>query len=301
MNTGTHAARLSGNRLHLQHGPIDLLIKAEGQSSSIESAYQRAEARFQTILSELVGELNLLRCKTSLSAKPASPVAMRMWDATILFSSYFVTPMAAVAGSVADEILQTMLQGSPRLTKVFVNNGGDIALWKDTEEVFTIEVVTQPAQKLFSQSSPVTLNINKNSHVGGVATSGRYGRSFSLGIADSVTVLASNAAIADAAATLIASSINIESEKIIRQPASEIEPDSDLGDKMVCVDVGKLSEEESIEALDKGVRMANGLLDEGHITGVFIFLQNQYVCIPDNAEAMCIINRESDPLALMSA
>ena len=68
----------------------------------------------------------------------------------------------------------------------------------------------------------------------GIATSGWRGRSFSLGIADSVTVLADNAAMADAAATMIANSVNIKNHPlIIKKPAKEIYEDSDLKNLMV--------------------------------------------------------------------
>ena len=66
----------------------------------------------------------------------------------------------------------------------------------------------------------------------GVATSGWRGRSFSLGIADAVTVLAATAAAADAAATIIANAVDLPGHPAIaRRPASELEDDSDLGDR----------------------------------------------------------------------
>ena len=64
----------------------------------------------------------------------------------------------------------------------------------------------------------------------GIATSGWRGRSFSLGIADAVTVLADRAAAADAAATIIANAVDLPGHPaIVRVPACELAPDSDLG------------------------------------------------------------------------
>ena len=43
-----------------------------------------------------------------------------------------------------------------------------------------------------------TITLDSDMGLGGIATSGAHGRSFSLGVADSVTVLAKTAAMADA-------------------------------------------------------------------------------------------------------
>ena len=84
----------------------------------------------------------------------------------------------------------------------------------------------------------------------GAATKGAGGRSFSLGIADAVTVLAAIAAAADAAATIIANAVDLPGHPAIRRvPASEIDPDSDLGDRLVTVTVGRLFESEIRAAL----------------------------------------------------
>ena len=43
------------------------------------------------------------------------------------FRPAFITPMAAVAGAVADEVLAALV-GPAGSTRAYVNNGGDIAL-----------------------------------------------------------------------------------------------------------------------------------------------------------------------------
>ena len=92
------------------------------------------------------------------------------------------------------------------------------------------------------------MTVHADDPVRGIATSGRHGRSFSLGIADAVTVLAKTAAQADAAATVIANAVDLPGHPaILRRPACELQPDSDLGDRLVTRDVGALSEQE-IEA-----------------------------------------------------
>ena len=120
-------AFLPDGRLHLQHGPIDLLIEAFGAADEVAQAYRQAALRFDDILPTLVGELPLLRRPVG-GAYPLlqGPVARRMADAVWPHRAAFITPMAAVAGSVADEVLQAMVAGRT-LDRAYVNNGGDIA------------------------------------------------------------------------------------------------------------------------------------------------------------------------------
>ncbi|MBV8703971.1 MAG: UPF0280 family protein, partial [Acetobacteraceae bacterium] len=57
------AARLlaDGRRLHLQDGPIDLIVQAWGPPESVALAYHAARHRAASILDELCAELTLLR------------------------------------------------------------------------------------------------------------------------------------------------------------------------------------------------------------------------------------------------
>jgi hypothetical protein len=112
--------------------------------------------------------------------------------------------------------------------------------------------------------------------VRGVATSGRGGRSFSLGIADSATVLAATAAAADAAATLIANAVNTHHPSIERRPACELDPDSDLLDLPVTVAVGALPTALVEEALNRGAVEARRLRLCGLIEGAALSLQGHW-------------------------
>jgi ApbE superfamily uncharacterized protein (UPF0280 family) len=104
-----------------------------------------------------------------------------------------------------------------------------------------------------------------------VATSGRHGRSFSLGIADAVTVLARTAAQADAAATIVANAVDLPGHPaIIRHPACDIQPDSDLGARLVTRDVGPLDDNEITDALAAGEGRAQQLLAAGLIEGAVL-------------------------------
>ena len=234
---GGASARLLGDgTLHLQHGPIDLLIQAWADSADeIDRAYEQAQARFDSVLAALVQELPTLRQPLGrVEPRLDGEVARRMVAACWPHRAVFITPMAAVAGAVADEILAALIRGRT-LRRASVNNGGDIALHLAAGESFVIGIAGVEDGALHG-----SLKVRDIDPARGVATSGWRGRSQSLGIADSVTVLAANGAAADAAATLIANAVNIEHEAILRRPARDLRDDTDLGDLPVTVDVGPL-------------------------------------------------------------
>ena len=259
-----------GRRLHLQDGPIDLIIGAEGEPEHVTRAYDVAQIRFSTILDELCEELPLLRQPTD--RLPQGAVASRMWRATAdLAKNNFITPMAAVAGSVAEEVLYAMLTVST-LERAHVNNGGDIAFHLGPWTEYNIVMVDRPdAPNLFSKA-----HIDWTDAVRGIATSGWRGRSFSLGIADAVTALAVTASAADAAATLIANAVDLPGHAAItRVPANEIQYDNDLGSRPVTRDVGLLSVEEVALALDRGAAFAQNLVAQGRIIACALHLAGE--------------------------
>ncbi|HEV7338105.1 MAG TPA: UPF0280 family protein [Bosea sp. (in: a-proteobacteria)] len=267
------SARLlpDGKRLLLQQGPIDLVVEAAGPAPAVEAAYQAAMRRFDGLLAELCGELALLRSPVRTnSAVPEGPVARRMHQAVAPFAAAtFITPMAAVAGSVAQEILGVMVEAAP-LARAYVNNGGDIALHLAEGETFRIGLVERPDRpNLFA-----TASIAAADPVRGIATSGYPGRSFSLGIAEAVTVLAPTAAMADAAATVIANAIDLPGHPAVeRLPAEAIQADSDLGTRLVTRNVGPLTEAEIQTALADGLAEAQRLRAAGLIVAAAMHLQ----------------------------
>jgi hypothetical protein len=275
--SGPVAARTAdGSRLHLQHGPIDLIIEAWGDPAEIADAYRRAWDRFRPLLDELVAELPTLRRSLDDGLPgPASPVGRRMAAAVRPFADRFVTPMAAVAGAVADEICAAMVAGGD-LRRAYVNDGGDIALHLSPGETFDVGLVPVPQRPALLGKATV----HAHEPIRGVATSGRHGRSFSLGIADAVTVLAADAAGADAAATLIANAIDLPGHPAIaRVPASELEPDNDLGSRLVTTDVGPLSADDVAQALAAGVREAERMRAEGLLAAAVLCLHDRVATV----------------------
>jgi ApbE superfamily uncharacterized protein (UPF0280 family) len=259
-----------GKRLHLQDGPIDLVIEAKGREGDVRAAYEAAARRFTGLLDELCEELVDLRTVADpVRCTLKGVVARRMHAAVAPFATAaFITPMAAVAGSVAEEILGAMLAAA-RLDRAYVNNGGDIALHLAGREQFTVGLMDRPDR----HGLMLMTVIDADDPARGIATSGRHGRSFSLGIADAVTVLAKTASQADAAATIIANAVDLPGHPaIIRCPANALQPDSDLGTRLVTRDVGALREGEIDDALQAGVSRAQQLLAAGLIEGAALRL-----------------------------
>jgi ApbE superfamily uncharacterized protein (UPF0280 family) len=262
-----------GKRLHLQDGPIDLIVEADGSEDEMRAAYRAAAQRFVGLLDELCKELALLReAAAPRACRLEGAVARRMHAAVAPFAAKeFITPMAAVAGSVAEEILGAM-QGAAELDRAYVNNGGDIALHLASDAQFSVGVMDRPDR----HGRLRTMVIQADDGIGGVATSGRHGRSFSLGIADAVTVLARTASQADAAATIIANAVDLPGHPAIaRCPANMLQPDSDLGARLVTRDAGELSDHEIEDALQAGASCARGLLLSGLIESATLRLMGR--------------------------
>jgi ApbE superfamily uncharacterized protein (UPF0280 family) len=186
-------------------------------------------------------------------------------------SQTFITPMAAVAGAVAQEILEAMIS-AVKLSRAYVNDGGDIALYLAPGEKFVVGMVECPEHaSLFG-----TTMIDFAQPIRGIATSGWRGRSFSLGIADAVTVLADTAAMADAAATVIANAVDLPGNpRVGRARACDLAPDSDLGERLVTQSVGELTPGEIRDALEAGILLAESLSAAGLIRAAAFSLQRE--------------------------
>jgi len=276
---------MADNRLHLQHGPIDIIAHVDAPEEVRKRLYTSASNRFSTVLVELVAEMDLLKHPWSADLPdPKGGIAQKMCFA-VRGSGIFVTPMAAVAGAVADEVLEAMLYEAKNhdlcleeIQRMYVNNGGDIAFWLNAGESFSIGVVDNPGIPELN----ARVSLAYESPVRGIATSGWRGRSQSLGIADAVTVLAGSAAIADAAATLIANDVNVDYPGILKRPASEVKDESDLGMLPVTVDVPPLPVDQISEALKRGAQTAGNFIRTGKIEAAYLSLQKQTLVVENN-------------------
>jgi len=331
---GAVYARLGPDRWHFQHGPIDLIIDVESHGDSGARAIAECWRRFAAVLPGLVEELPELRRplggathasaalegaplkSAALGARPAlrGPVARRMLIACAPFAEErFITPMAAVAGAVADELIGSFAEAG--ITRACINNGGDIALLLAPGASYRVGICSQPvgvgasapggvaAVSGMASAREVPLSsiftVRDDSPVRGIATSGWRGRSFSLGIADSVTVLAADAAAADAAATLIANAVNCDFPGIGRRPADELKDDTDLGSLLVTVDVPPLPAAAIAGALASGRAEAARWQARGLIHAAAMFLQGEAELLPPRQPRVggAVMARSDAPVA----
>ena len=270
--------QLSDGRWHFQHGPIDIVIGADGRDDAVRTAHEAAWQRFRGVLEELVAELPRLREPIRPGdCPPQGPIARRMWTACAPYHrSCFITPMAAVAGAVAQELVAYYERDG--IDRAWINNGGDIALHLAPGHALRIGIYADIArldarEVLHGIRSDGCFEVAHPMAVRGVATSGWRGRSFSLGVADSVTVLAATAAQADAAATIVANAVDVDDPRIVRRPACELKDDTDLGAIPVTVDVPRLDPATVQRALDAGLRRAHELQREGLVDSCALVCQ----------------------------
>ena len=282
---------LPGQRWHFQHGPIDIIIAADGEAAALQAAHNAAWVRLQTVLAELVAELPLLRQPVAGSNPLQGAIARRMWAACaplVGAADGFITPMAAVAGAVAQSLIGAYQR--PGIQRAWVNNGGDMALHLAPGTQVQVGLVADLASfdgAALAHSAAGLLRVDTtfavlaSSPVRGVATSGWRGRSLSRGIADSVTVLARSGAEADAAATVIANAVDLPSPAaaaaagIVRQPASVVRDDSDLGQIAVTVSVPTLPIAVVQQALQRGLACAQRLQAAGRVHAALLTCQGQ--------------------------
>jgi ApbE superfamily uncharacterized protein (UPF0280 family) len=270
---GPFRTPLAGDRWHFAHGPIELVIGADGDAAA---AHEAAWQRFASVLAELVSELPLLRQPVRPGPCPLQgPVARRMWAACAALPTDFITPMAAVAGAVAEEMIAFYAQAG--LPRAYVNNGGDIALHLAPDAQWRVGWVADIARRQPAVDGRFV--VQGTDAVRGIATSGWRGRSHSLGIADAVTVLAATAAQADAAATVIANAVNVDDARIERAPAASLRDDSDLGERLVTVQVPTLSAALVQAALRSGADVARHLQAAGLIHAAALSCQGQVLAL----------------------
>lgn len=282
---------LPNHRWHFQHGPIDIVIGADGEVNAVAAAHEAAWQRFQGVLAELVAELPTLRRPVMGPCPLRGVIARRMWWACHPYHARFITPMAAVAGAVAQELIACYQREG--VMRAWVNNGGDIALHLAPGASVRVGLFADLA-KFDAQAlrrsvegrlgTDADFSLHATLPVRGVATSGWRGRSFSLGIADSVTVLARTAAEADAAATVIANAVDVEDARIVRRRACELKDDSDLGSLLVTVDVLPLPDAQVHEALRRGERRARELQAAGLIWSALLACQGRYASTEASTE-----------------
>ncbi len=190
------------------------------------------------------------------AAYPA--VIQRMIMAVLVTGDKSLTPLAAVAGAVSDEVAD-FISHTEGVSKVVVNNGGDIAIRLKDGEIAKVGI------NLNYLRSTVAYVLSISDEVCGIATSGFGGRSFTKGIASASVVKAPTASSADVLATILGNATDVDDPLIARQLAEEIYPDTDIPGHWVTTSVGDISDIKVDEALEKGMASARKLRQRGLI------------------------------------
>jgi ApbE superfamily uncharacterized protein (UPF0280 family) len=252
-------------------GPMRLVIRAWRKKQPQLNLARKAAEESISYLERIA------RCRSQLSRPipeveelPQDELALGMIASTSAIGDEDLTPMAAVAGTIADAVADWLFERG--VTRVIVDNGGDIAIRLAEGETATVGVRPQVNSSHISH----VMRLDGSQPAWGVTTSGVGGRSLTRGIASAVTVLATHASVADAAATAIANACFVEDEAIVQLPAERIDPNTDLAGLSVTAEVGELLPEKILTAVASARQKAELLSQRKIIIGAFIALQNVF-------------------------
>jgi ApbE superfamily uncharacterized protein (UPF0280 family) len=265
-------ARIDKETVIAECGPMRLIIRAWKKGKpQIHLAHGAAEQSFMYLERIARHRSELSRPIPVIKTPPPDTLAIAMVQSANAVGDGDLTPMAAVAGAIADAVADWLFERG--MTKVIVDNGGDISIRLLENDTVTVGIRSDVNDRQISHI--VCLDAGQLTY--GVTTSGVGGRSFTRGIASAVTVLAATASVADAASTAIANACFVEDSRILQLPAENIDPNSDLGGTRVTIEVGPLSSEKKLKAIKNARKKAESLLQKGVIIGAFIALENQFV------------------------
>jgi len=254
-------------------GPMRLFIDGSRKGVRDPDACRVAAEKALAFLEEIAGHrAEMHQPAVMCSEPPQSDLAHEMWRAVRLMGDHDLTPMAAVAGTIADATADFMV--SMGLTRVLVNNGGDVAVRLARGEQASVGIRPKVGTPAVSHRVVITADLK----VGGICTSGLGGRSFTRGVASSASVFASRASVADAAATAVANATYIDSQSVRRGRADTIFPDTDLQNVDVTVDVGPLTATEIETALRQGLERAEALVGQRLIFGACVIVKGRLEC-----------------------
>lgn len=253
-------------------GPSTVFIKGKRGGREIELDRAFVEGELRTLLGELREVLPVLKRKAGLikNTRALPEVARRMVEATQAVDGITLTPMAAVAGAIADVLLERILS-EYRPDFLFVNNGGDVSVYSRDGEGFWVALGDIEAEGRWRR----LLWVSGLKRVG-IATSGLGGRSFTMGVCDSVTVFAESGSLSDAAATFVCNATFLERACARKAKASDLDPLSDLGEEEVVLERRPLWPWEAEEALAKGLEAAWALKRRGVILEALLCLEGSF-------------------------
>ena len=253
-------------------GPMRLVIRAWNRDQR-QTTLARQSAEESISFLERIARCRALlgRPWPQIGDLSENELAHRMVTSVRAIDDHDLTPMAAVAGTIADAVADWLFERG--MTKVIIDNGGDISIRLKKDEKATVGI--RPRVTSHHITHLVRLDAGRSKW--GVTTSGVGGRSLTRGIASAVTVLAADASVADAASTAIANACFVEDAGIEQLPAKKIDPNTDLANLLVTAEVRSLSANKILKAITAAQQKAEYLSQKDVIFGAFIALEGQSV------------------------
>ncbi|KJS29524.1 MAG: hypothetical protein VR64_20415 [Desulfatitalea sp. BRH_c12] len=258
-------AKFSDGRILVECGPMRMVIGAYKDGiSGIEDPHTVAAIAISFFTRVAEGKRRLAMPAQRIDRLPDDAILAEMIQSTSRVGDPDLTPMAAVAGTLADAVADWLFERD--MTKVVVDNGGDIAIRLGPGENVVVGVCPQPGARHLTRR----ILLDARCPSWGVATSGMGGRSFTRGIASAVTTVSHRASLADAAATAIANACFVPDEAIRQAPAELIDPDTDIPGVPITVQVGRVSSEKLRQAGENTRKKAEEIQKRGIISGALI-------------------------------
>ncbi len=205
--------------------------------------------------------------------KLQEPLGNKMLGSVQSVGDTALTPMAAVAGTIADGVVDFLF--SRGMTKVIVNNGGDIAVRLMAPNSVRVGLREDVETEVISRVISLMASSESARASYGIATSGLGGRSLTCGIASAATVIAKTASLADAAATAVANASFVDHPGVVRQPAETIDPQTDIPGIPVTVQVRGLDPETRMEAISRSLALAERMVKQGTILGAMVVVDRE--------------------------
>lgn len=270
---------LGPGKVFFDYGPVHMVVTAFENDTPMTDLCTEAFSLIERTLSQISLSLPILRLPPPLISLETMEVlqgpALKMIQAVQGVGDPSLTPMATVAGVMSDTVADWLV--SQGATRVLVNNGGDIALRLAPNETVRVGLISDLAKGNVDQ----IVEISAQDQIGGIATSGLGGGSFTRGIANAVTVFAKTSSQADALATHLANQTYIASDQVLTTKAGAFDPMSDIADLEVVVSVGQLSQSEVNLSLENLYTATKQLYAKDLFLGMYANVQNQCVYFPD--------------------
>ena len=255
-----------------ENGPMRMIIQAWNRGKpDLEMASEAARFSFACLEQVAKHHEHLTQQPRDLPLG-LGPIPRTMVESVMATGEKDLTPMAAVAGSIADAVADWLFTRG--MSRVIVNNGGDIAIRLAENETARVGIRTRIDNSSISQMVELT-GIDYPSW--GINTSGLGGRSLTRGIASAVTAFARNSSLADAAATSIANACFVRDDAIVQAPAQMVDPHTDIPGVLVTIKVGKLKKGNVLQAMKKALIRAEQYSEAGIIKGALIAVENEFL------------------------